>query len=81
MTLLGYYLGSIPFVKNNIEVMILAFVAIAVVPVAVEYSPSGPPASSRRSPATDRPRGRPGQNTVIEAGARSERVRARITAG
>ena len=37
MTLLGYYLGSIPFVKNNIEVMILAFVAIAVVPVAVEY--------------------------------------------
>ena len=37
VTLLGYYLGSIPFVKNNIEVMILAFVAIAVVPVAVEY--------------------------------------------
>lgn len=37
VTLLGYYLGSIPFVKNNIEVMILAFVAIAIVPVAVEY--------------------------------------------
>jgi membrane-associated protein len=36
VTLLGYYLGTIPFVKNNIEVMILAFVAIAVVPVAVE---------------------------------------------
>ena len=37
VTLLGYYLGSIPFVKNNVEVMILAFVLIAVVPVAVEY--------------------------------------------
>lgn len=36
VTLLGFYLGSIPFVKNNVEVMILAFVAIAVVPVGVE---------------------------------------------
>jgi membrane-associated protein len=37
VTLLGFYLGSIPLVKNNVEVMILAFVAIAIVPVAVEY--------------------------------------------
>jgi len=37
VTLLGFYLGSVPFVKDNVEVMILAFVAIAVVPVAVEY--------------------------------------------
>jgi len=37
VTLLGFYLGSIPFVKDNVEVMILAFVAIAIVPVAVEY--------------------------------------------
>ena len=37
VTALGYYLGSIPFVQDNLEVMILAFVAIAVVPVAVEY--------------------------------------------
>jgi membrane-associated protein len=36
VTALGYYLGSIPFVRDNVEVMILAFVAIAVVPVAVE---------------------------------------------
>jgi membrane-associated protein len=36
VTLLGYYLGSIPLVKDNVEVMILAFVAIAVVPVALE---------------------------------------------
>ncbi len=37
VTLLGYYLGSIDFVANNVEVMLLAFVAIAIVPVAVEY--------------------------------------------
>ncbi|QNN54900.1 VTT domain-containing protein [Nocardioides mesophilus] len=36
VTLLGYYLGSIPFVKHNVEVMLLAFVLVAVVPVAVE---------------------------------------------
>lgn len=37
VTLLGFYLGSVPFVRDNVEVMLLAFVAIAVVPVAVEY--------------------------------------------
>ncbi|MGZ5416794.1 MAG: DedA family protein [Nocardioides sp.] len=37
VTLLGYYLGTIPFVANNVEVMLLAFVAIAIVPVAIEY--------------------------------------------
>jgi membrane-associated protein len=37
VTLLGYYLGSVPFVSDNFEVMLLAFVAIAVVPVALEY--------------------------------------------
>ena len=34
--MLGYYLGSIPFVHDNLEVMILAFVLIAIVPVALE---------------------------------------------
>ncbi len=37
VTLLGYYLGTIPVVANNVEVMLLAFVAIAIVPVAIEY--------------------------------------------
>ena len=37
VAVLGYYLGSIPFVRDNLEIMILAFVAIAVVPVGVEY--------------------------------------------
>ncbi len=36
VTVIGYYLGSIPFVRDNVEVMILAFVAIAVVPIAIE---------------------------------------------
>lgn len=37
VTVLGFYLGSVPFVRDNVEVMILAFVLVAVVPVAVEY--------------------------------------------
>ena len=37
VTLLGFYLGTIPFVANNVEVMILAFVAVAIVPVALEF--------------------------------------------
>jgi membrane-associated protein len=37
VTALGYYLGSVPFVANNVEVMMLAFVAVALVPIGVEY--------------------------------------------
>lgn len=37
VTLLGYYLGTVPFVADNVEVMLLAFVAVAIVPVALEY--------------------------------------------
>lgn len=36
VTALGYYLGTIPLVRDNVELMILAFVAVAVVPVAIE---------------------------------------------
>ncbi len=36
VTMLGYYLGSVPFVADNVEVMILAFVLVAVVPVGIE---------------------------------------------
>ncbi len=34
---LGYYLGTVPFVADNVEVMLLAFVAVALVPVGLEY--------------------------------------------
>lgn len=37
VTLLGYYLGRVPFVRDNVEVMIATFVLIAVVPVGVEW--------------------------------------------
>jgi membrane-associated protein len=36
VTLLGYYLGEIEFVKNNIEVAIVVIVALSLLPVAIE---------------------------------------------
>jgi len=37
VTTLGFFLGQISFVKNNLEVMILLIVFISVVPMIVEY--------------------------------------------
>ncbi|MEJ7630497.1 MAG: VTT domain-containing protein [Nocardioidaceae bacterium] len=36
VTLLGYFLGRISFVRNNIELMLVAIVVVSLVPVAVE---------------------------------------------
>ena len=36
VTVLGYYLGQIAFVRNNIEAMLLAIVLISVLPIAFE---------------------------------------------
>ena len=36
VTALGYYLGSIPVIRENIELMLQVFVAIAVLPIAAE---------------------------------------------
>ncbi|MEV2240899.1 VTT domain-containing protein [Micromonospora sp. NPDC049891] len=36
VTVLGYFLGQIPFVKANIEYILIAIVAISVLPIAVE---------------------------------------------
>ena len=36
VTVLGYYLGQVELVRNNIEAMLLAIVLISVVPIAVE---------------------------------------------
>ena len=37
VTVLGYFLGQIAFVRNNIEAMLLAIVLISVVPIGVEF--------------------------------------------
>ena len=36
-TLLGYFFGNIPIVKNNFSLVILAIIALSVVPVIFEY--------------------------------------------
>jgi membrane-associated protein len=36
VTTLGYYLGEIEFVKNNIEVAIIVIVALSLLPVVIE---------------------------------------------
>jgi membrane-associated protein len=37
VTLLGYFLGQVAFVRNHIEVMLILIVALSLVPVGVEY--------------------------------------------
>jgi membrane-associated protein len=37
VTLLGYYLGNIPFVANNIEAILIGVVLVSVLPVVFEY--------------------------------------------
>lgn len=36
VTVLGYYLGQVAFVRDNIEIMLITIVAVSVVPVALE---------------------------------------------
>lgn len=36
VTVLGYFLGQIPFVRENIEAILVGIVLVSVVPVAVE---------------------------------------------
>jgi membrane-associated protein len=37
VTVLGYFLGSVAFVRNNIEVILILIVAVSVVPIVVEF--------------------------------------------
>lgn len=37
VTLLGYFLGNVPFVKNNIELMLLLVVLVSILPVVYEF--------------------------------------------
>jgi membrane-associated protein len=36
VTLLGYFLGNVDFVSNHIELMLVAIVAVSVVPIGIE---------------------------------------------
>lgn len=37
VTLLGYYLGRIPFIHNNIEAVLVLIVLVSLIPMGVEY--------------------------------------------
>jgi len=37
VTLLGYWLGNVPFIRDNIEVMLILIVMLSVVPIAFEF--------------------------------------------
>lgn len=37
VTVLGFFLGKIPFVHENIELLLVAMVIVSVIPIAVEY--------------------------------------------
>ena len=36
VTLMGYFLGNIPFVKDNVELILIGIVALSVVPITIE---------------------------------------------
>ncbi|MFC7344656.1 VTT domain-containing protein [Saccharopolyspora griseoalba] len=37
MTLMGFFLGNIPWIKNNIEAMAIVIVIVSVIPIVIEY--------------------------------------------
>ena len=37
VTILGYYLGNIPFIRNNIEAVLILIVAVSLLPMVVEF--------------------------------------------
>lgn len=36
LTIAGYFLGSIPFIKDNLEIMIIVVVLVSVIPIGIE---------------------------------------------
>ncbi len=37
ITLLGYFLGNVPIVKDNVEIVLILVVLISIIPIAIEY--------------------------------------------
>ena len=59
ITTLGYFLGQIDWVKNNIEVAIVAVIAISLLPVAIEIVRSRREARHAPAPAITADAGEP----------------------
>jgi membrane-associated protein len=53
VTVAGYFLGQVPFVKSNIELILIGIVAVSVIPVAVEVLRARRRDGAERAP--DRP--------------------------
>jgi membrane-associated protein len=57
LTIAGYFLGNVPFIKDNLEIILLLIVLISVVPVLIEYlrhrwgKKEAPPTESGEPPA------------------------------
>ena len=56
VTTLGYFLGNIEFIKNNLEVAAIIIVAISITPMVFEYLRHRAPPRHRRGRGIDRPR-------------------------
>lgn len=52
VTTLGYFLGQLPFVKDNIELILVGIVALSFVPIFVEYYRAGRGPRASRKTAT-----------------------------
>lgn len=50
LTLLGFFLGTIPFIKTNLEVVLIAIVLVSVLPMVWEYVRSRRAASGGTAP-------------------------------
>ena len=50
LTMLGYFLGQIDVIKNNIELAVIAIVAVSLIPVSIEYLRHRRAAASSSSP-------------------------------
>lgn len=37
ITLAGYFLGTIPFIKNNFEIVVMAIIAFSLLPILIEF--------------------------------------------
>jgi membrane-associated protein len=55
VTVLGYFLGQVTFVKSNIELILIAIVIVSVVPIGIELLRSRRKAASQPEPGVRRP--------------------------